>query len=260
MYRHVSLLRIFNQLIFNKFYMSVKSILVFLLALMLVACTHGYRIEGTSSIGGLDGKRISLKTVQGGQWVAVDSTEMLHGCFAMKGKSDSVRLVMLYLNNEGIMPLVLENGRITVSIEPTRITAIGTPLNDALTGFIQQQNSYELRMEELERREVHQIMEGEGSYDDIHERFVRESDALTEERHEHVQAFIKANYDNVLGPGVFLMMCSTLSYPVMTPQMEAVLKTAPMSFKESPMVKEFLGKAQENMKLIEEHQRLVTRN
>jgi len=34
------------------------------------------------------------------------------------------------------------------------------------------------------------------------------------------------------------------------------MRTAPTAFKEDPLVKDFLTKAKENMKLIEEHKRL----
>ena len=53
-----------------------------------------------------------------------------------------------------------------------------------------------------------------------------------------------------------MMMCSTLPYPVMTPMVEDIMKTAPQSFKETPLVKDFLTKAKENMKLLEEHRRM----
>ena len=69
-----------------------------------------------------------------------------------------------------------------------------------------------------------------------------------------------ANYENVLGPSVFMMMCSTLPYPIMTPQIEDIIRTAPQSFKSTPLVREFLDKAKENMKLIEEHQRMEESN
>lgn len=68
--------------------------------------------------------------------------------------------------------------------------------------------------------------------------------------------FIVDNYENVLGPSVFLMMCSTMPYPLMTDQVEDIMRTAPLAFKENPLVKDFLNKAKENMKLLEEHKRL----
>ena len=63
-------------------------------------------------------------------------------------------------------------------------------------------------------------------------------------------------YENVLGPNVFIMLCSSLPYPIMTPQIDDIIKDAPYSFKSNKMVREFLTKAKENMQLIEEHQRM----
>ena len=57
-------------------------------------------------------KLLFLKTLQNGQWVAVDSAEVIHGLFSMKGPVDSVMMVTLYMDDEGIMPLVLEDGKI----------------------------------------------------------------------------------------------------------------------------------------------------
>jgi len=52
------------------------------------------------------------------------------------------------------------------------------------------------------------------------------------------------------------MLCSSLPYPIMTPQIDDIIKDAPYSFKSNKMVREFLTKAKENMQLIEEHQRM----
>ena len=71
-----------------------------------------------------------------------------------------------------------------------------------------------------------------------------------------VKTFISTNYENVLGPNVFIMLCSSLPYPIMTPQIDDIIKDAPYSFKSNKLVREFLSKAKENMKLIEEHKRL----
>ena len=42
----------------------------------------------------------------------------------------------------------------------------------------------------------------------------------------------------------------------MTPQIEDLMRTAPLSFKENKLVKDYLTKAKENMKLIEEQKRM----
>ena len=59
--------------------------------------------------------------------------------------------------------------------------------------------------------------------------------------------FMHVNYDNVLGPNVFIMLCSTLPYPMITPEIEMILNDAPPAFCENPYIKEFVAMARENM-------------
>ncbi len=227
-----------------------------LLALLLCAsCSRGYRIEGQSSVTSLDGKMLYLKTLQDGDWVAVDSAEVIHGLFKMKGPVDSVRMVTLYMGDEGLMPLVLENGHIRVDIANVQMKAEGTPLNDKLYEFIDKRNALELAIEEVDRKEARMVLDGV-ALDDIHDQLQQESDSLVGAMNDYLKLFITDNYENVLGPSVFMMMCSTLPYPVMTPNIEAILKDAPASFKDNVLVKDYVSKAKENMKLIEEHKRL----
>lgn len=227
-----------------------------LLALLLCAsCSRGYRIEGQSSVTSLDGKMLYLKTLQDGDWVAVDSAEVIHGLFKMKGPVDSVRMVTLYMGDEGLMPLVLENGHIRVDIANVQMKAEGTPLNDKLYDFIDKRNALELAIEEVDRKEARMVLDGV-ALDDIHDQLQQESDSLVGAMNTYLKQFIADNYENVLGPSVFMMMCRTLPYPVMTPNIEAILKDAPASFKDNVLVKDYVSKAKENMKLIEEHKRL----
>ena len=227
-----------------------------LLALLLCAsCSRGYRIEGQSSVTSLDGKMLYLKTLQDGDWVAVDSAEVIHGLFKMKGPVDSVRMVTLYMGDEGLMLLVLENGHIRVDIANVQMKAEGTPLNDKLYEFIDKRNALELAIEEVDRKEARMVLDGV-ALDDIHDQLQQESDSLVGAMNTYLKQFIADNYENVLGPSVFMMMCSTLPYPVMTPNIEAILKDAPASFKDNVLVKDYVSKAKENMKLIEEHKRL----
>ena len=62
----------------------------------------------------LDGKMLYLKSLRDGEWVKLDSDEVVHGLFSMKGKIDSVQMVTLYMDEESIMPIVLESGKITI--------------------------------------------------------------------------------------------------------------------------------------------------
>ena len=100
------------------------------------------------------------------------------------------------------------------------------------------------------------VHEDGGDLDEIHGQLVVEGDSLMKAMNQYVKTFISDNYENVLGPSVFMMLCSSLPYPIMTPQIDDIIKDAPYSFKDNKLVREFLSKARENMKLIEEHQRL----
>lgn len=234
----------------------MNKLLPFLLLLpFLASCTHKYKIEGTSSVNSLDGKMLYLKSMRGEEWVKLDSAEVVHGLFSMKGKMDSVQMVTLYMDEESIMPIVLESGKITVTISNTDLKAVGTPLNNALYEFIDKRNKLEESIAELERKETTLVMEG-ADLDEIHEQLVVEGDSLMKASNAYVKKFISDNYENVLGPSVFMMLCSSLPYPIMTPQIDDLIKDAPYSFKSNKLVREFLTKAKENMKLIEEHQRL----
>ena len=236
--------------------MSVNRILPLLLLLVFfTSCTRKYKVEGSSSVTSLDGKMLFLKTLRDGQWVTIDSAEVIHGLFSMKGRVDSVMMVTLYMDNEGIMPLVLEDGRIEVSISNTQLTAKGTFLNNQLYEFIEKRNALELQIEELDRKEARMVLDG-ANLEDVHRELEQEGENLVKEMNSYVKQFIVDNYENVLGPSVFMMMCSTLPYPIMTPQIEDVMRTAPLTFKQNKLVKDFLSKAKENMQLIEEHQRV----
>lgn len=236
--------------------MSICRVLpLLLLPFLLASCSKKYKIEGVSSVTSLDGKMLFLKTFQGDDWVTVDSAEVVHGLFSMKGPADTVRMVTLYMDNDGIMPLVLENGTVKITISNTELVAKGTPLNDALYEFIAKRNAMELQLGELERKEARMVLDGV-RLEDVQGELAKEEENLVKEMNDYVKDFIISNYENVLGPSVFMMMCSTLPYPIMTPQIEDIMRTAPMTFKEDAFVKDFLSKAKENMKLIEEQKRL----
>lgn len=236
--------------------MNVNKILPFLLLLpFLASCTHKYKIEGTSSVNGLDGKMLYIKTLNGGEWIKLDSAEVVHGLFSMKGKVDSVQMVSLYMDDESIMPIVLESGKIEVTISNTDLKVAGTSLNDALYEFISKKNEMEESIGELEQKETRMVLDG-GDLNEIHEQLLAEGDSLIKAMNVYVKTFISNNYENVLGPNVFMMLCSSLPYPIVTPQIDEIIKDAPYSFKSNKMVKEFLSKAKENEQLIQEQQRL----
>lgn len=234
-----------------------KLLLFFCSLLMLMSCgKRHYQIEGSSSINQLDGKILFIKALQDdGEWLAIDSAEVIHGLFKMDGKVDSTSFVSLFMNDESIMPFVIENGKIKISINYDKVEAGGTSLNSALYDFISKKTDFDRRLEELDSKEARMVLDGVG-LKEIYEELTKESEQLTKESNEMVKKFIADNYENVLGPNVFMMLCNSLPYPVITPQIEEILKDAPYTFKSNKLVKGFVNKAKENMLLIEEHRRM----
>lgn len=220
------------------------------------ACSSTYQITGNSDITTLDGKILSLRTLRDGHWVEVDSAEVVHGLFSMNGKADTTRMVTIYFDNQGIMPIILENGDINVSISNQTMRAEGTPLNDALYDFIRVRSSMERQLGILNSREARLIMEG-ANPDFIHMQIQQEIDSINRQMNAFARSFISDNFNNILGPSVFMMMCSTLPYPILTDEIEAILNSAPESFLNQEWVKDFISKAKENQQLIEENRRLM---
>lgn len=233
-----------------------KLLPLFCLLFTLTSCGKQYYIEGSSSINRLDGKMLFIKTLQdGGQWLSIDSAEIIHGMFKMKGKVDSVQFAFLFMNDDNIMPLVVENGKIKVSIAYDKVDASGTPLNNALYEFINKKSDLDMRIEDLESKEARMVLDGVG-LKEIYEQINKEGEQLTKESEKYVKKFMSDNYETILGPNVFVMLCSNLPYAIITPQIEDILKDAPYTFKSHKLVREFTNKAKENMQLIEEQQRL----
>lgn len=62
--------------------------------------------------------------------------------------------------------------------------------------------------------------------------------------------FIKDNYNNPLGPGCFIWLFSQYPYPVITKQINDIIKNAPSSFINEPCIQGYLRRAMRNPKSI----------
>ncbi|MDE5677772.1 DUF4369 domain-containing protein [Phocaeicola sp.] len=224
----------------NKLFFSVVALLAF------TSCASEYKIEGSSSVSRLDGKMLFVKVPSGDRMLSVDSAEVVHGMFKMEGITDSISMASLYMDDESIMPFVIEKGKISIRIDNTRIIVSGTPLNDRLYSFVGKKTSLDDRAYELERKESRMIMDGK-TQDEIRREMTKEREKLVTEMNSLAKEFIRQNYDNVLGPGVFIMLCSNFPYPVITPLIEEILTEAPDKFKDNPLVKDYVTTARSNM-------------
>ena len=191
-----------------------------------------------------------VKIPQGNQMVKIDSAEVIHGMFSMEGIVDSVSIASLYMDDESIMPFVVEDGNIRILIDNAQMKVTGTPLNDKLYHFVMRKSALEDRAYEVERLESRMIMDGK-SEEEIAMEVEKEREKLSNELDELAKTFIQENYDNVLGPGIFIMLCNGFPYPVVTPVIEEIVNGAPETFKNNRMVKEYMDAARENMKKLQ---------
>ena len=223
-----------------------KFIYAVIITLVFTSCASEYQIQGSSSVSRLDGKMLFVKVPQGNDMMNVDSAEVVHGMFKMQGEIDTTMIASLYMDDQSIMPLVMEKGSIEIQIDNGRITVKGTPLNERLYDFVGKKSSLDDRAYEVERMESRMIMDGH-PMDVVEMEINKEREKLTCEMNDLVKTFIQENYENVLGPGVFLMLCNGFPYPLLTPLMEEIVDKAPDSFKNHSLIKEYVEVARENM-------------
>ena len=211
------------------------------------SCASTYNVEGSSSVSALDGNKLYLKAIKNNEFKNIDSCEVVHGEFRFTGLLDTIRMASLYMDDESIMPVVLEKGEIVVKIDPARQMVGGTPMNDSLYKFIDKHNQLTNQMNELSHKQSQMLLEGldEGTID---RQLSAEAARIAQEEDHLVMKFIEANFDNVLGPGVFMMITSQYRYPILTPQIEDIMSKATQKFKDDPYVKDYYQTAQENEK------------
>ena len=222
-----------------------KILYAFAFAATLVSCASSYNVQGSSSVSSLDGSKLYLKAVKSNELKNIDSCDVVHGQFQFSGTLDTVRMVSLYVDDESIMPIVLEKGDITINIDNASQNVSGTPLNDKLYDFISKHNQLDNQMNELSHKQSRMMLDGidEGL---INERLSQEAAEIAKEEDRLVTTFIVDNFDNVLGPGVFMMITSRFKYPILTPQIEDIMSKATDKFKNNAYVKDYYQTATEN--------------
>ena len=218
---------------------------VFVALLAFTSCAKNYNVQGSSSISALDGSKLYLKALRGGEMQAIDSCDVVHGEFHFSGVLDTICMANLYMGDEGIMPVVLEEGDIIIKISDATQRVAGTPLNDSLYQFIVKHAQITSRMAELSHRQSQMLLDGVDE-DMIDRQLNKEAMEIAAEEDKLVTTFIVNNFDNVLGPGVFMMVTSQYRYPTLTPQIEDIMSKATEKFKNDPYVHDYYQTAQEN--------------
>ncbi len=237
-----------NELLDYSIYSMRRLFIPFIIAsLFLWSCSSQYSITGVSSVSMLDGKMLFVKALKGNEWVNIDSTEVIHGNFSMEGSVDTALLASLFAGDKYITPFILENGKIDMNIEQCGVRLKGTTLNEQLNSFIMQKANLDGKAYWLSTEESRLVMDGH-SLEEIHLQLEKEYLALSADMEKLVRSFIESNYENILGPSLFLMMGGVQCHPMFMPMMEDLLSKAPDKFLRHPYVRVYTSIAQEHVK------------
>ena len=218
--------------------------LVLITILTMMSCAESYNIQGSSTVSSLDGNKLYLKAVKDQELKNIDSCDVVHGKFRFAGLLDTVRMASLYMDDESIMPVVVEKGEIEIKIDNVNQRVSGTPLNDRLYEFITLHNQLNSEMGELSHKQSQMLVDGIDE-NQINQQLNMEAARIAQQEDSLVTNFIVDNFDNVLGPGVFMMMTAGYPYPVLTPQIEDIMSKATKKFKDDAYVKEYYRVANE---------------
>lgn len=220
---------------------------------MLTSCAEQCNIAGNSTVGSLDGRMLYLRVTRDGVTSSsLDSCEVIHGRFSFFSDVDSIMVAQLYMGNESLMPVVLENGNLNIEVDHVWQRVSGGPLNDRLYKFMQQKNRIENQQWELDNKCMRMMHQGH-SPEDIHRIIAPKAAKLAKQVEDLETRFIQDNYDNPLGAGCFMWLFSQYPLPIMTDQIKRIVKDAPPGFLNDPFVRDYLHRARLNSKMMEDN-------
>ena len=222
----------------------LTAILTMILGMAVTSCTK-YNIQGSSDLQNADGSMLFLKDVIDDKIVNLDSCDMVHGKFSFSGALDSVRIVTLCINEQPVLPVVLEDGDIIVTLNLQKQTCTGTPMNDTLNTFNMRYQKLAEQLEDLTHQQSQAIMNGE-DMDDVNSRLAQKGEQLMIQEDKLVSTFITENFDNCLGPYIFKIATGGYEFPILTTWIEVLMTKATDRFKNDPYVKEYMEAAAHN--------------
>lgn len=226
-----------------------KILYAFITLLAMTSCANTYNIQGTSNVSTLDGRMLYLKILKNNDFKNIDSCDVVHGQFHFCGNLDSVKMANIFMDDEAVLPLVLESGDINVKLDDAQQIVSGTPLNDKLFKFFKKYQQLQNQQMELVHKHDQAIMNG-SDMDVVTQKLNEEALRLADQEDKLVTTFVTDNFDNVLGPGIFFMVTMRNQYPMLSPWIEDIMSKATDNFKNDPYVKDYYQKAQENEQIM----------
>ena len=226
-----------------------KIFYAFITLMALTSCASSYDIQGTSNVSTLDGRMLYLKVLKNNDFSNIDSCDVVHGQFHFQGTVDSTKMANIFMDDEPVLPLVLESGSITVKLDDAQQIVSGTPLNDKLFNFFKKYQQLQNQQRELVHKHDRAIMDGK-DMNAVNQQLNNEAMQLSEQEDKLVTTFVTENFDNVLGAGVFFLVTMGNQYPMLSPWIEDIMSKATDNFKNDPYVKDYYQKAQENQAIM----------
>lgn len=218
--------------------------------LTLTSCADTYNIAGTSNVSTLDGQKLYLKVYKDAELKEIDSCDVVHGQFHFQGTIDSVRIANIFMDDNAGLPVVLESGEIMVKIDNTQESVTGTPLNDKLSEFREKFTQLMNQSMDLVHRHDQAIMNG-NDMSVVNAKLAAEDANINKEMDKLVTLFVTENFDNVLGPYVFINTCmSRYQVPMLDAWIEDIMSKATGKFKNDQQVKEYYEAAQQNQNIM----------
>lgn len=228
-----------------KLKVHILSLIAPLMAMVLLSsCAEQYNIAGNASLPKLNGQMLYLQDNFAAERPRVmDSCLVVHGEFQFLGEVDTAMFVQLYVGNESVLPVVLESGTVKITVDNASQQVRGGKYNDRLYKFFRKREQLQNQLWELDQQYYSHLNRGTATkevYNNLKKQGIKimgKIDALETK-------FVMDNYDNPLGPGMFLMLGEAYPVPVMTEQLRRIYDSAPPSFKKNPRVARFVNHAQ----------------
>ncbi len=227
-----------------------KVVYALLSILVLASCGSTFSINGSSSVSMLDGQKLYLKVYKDTALKNLDSCEVVHGQFQFSGSIDSVRVGNIFVGENIGIPVVLEGGEIEVKIDNTQESVTGTLLNEKLSEFRREFTQLQNQSADLVHRHDQAIMDG-SDMEEVTVRLMAEDAAISQRMDTLVTNFVTENFDNVLGPYIFINICmNRYRVPMLDAWVEYIMSKATDKFKNNSMVKEYYDAAQQNQNIM----------
>lgn len=220
---------------------SLASLLLMGGVILLTSCAGQCNMTGRTTIPGLDGKTLRLNAFfDDGNSRHTDTCRIVHGNFSFYSDVDTMYLASIYVDSERLLPVVIESGKIQITVDNIGPSVKGGQMNEKLYKFRNKQAKLYNKMSELDDKYAAMAHEGASSQDALH-KYSEKMRKLQRECAELETKFIVENSNNVLGTSFFRMKYSVIPFPVITDEINEIIESASPEFFRDPYVRCYLN-------------------